>query len=246
MNQINKISINVPKKENLNFNLFELWDHQKRMLTKCLEIEKTLINTSEPIGILADKPGTGKTFVALSIILSDLKFLENEVNLIVVPQNIFKQWDEAIRSFCDLNKVRYKSFTNYNDITNIYKDESIFKNLDIILTTSLYYHLVSGTINSYNKININRTFFDEIDTINNMIREPIKCKFIWFISASFKENKIGCYSLNNLNNRICLCEDEVINQSLKLKTHSSSGLCRDRPGRSSWTGIRADTTSKTT
>lgn len=210
--EIIKVSLDTPLKESSKFSKFELWDHQKRMLTRCTQIENAMVNTKEPIGILADRPGTGKTFVALSIILNDL----TNVNLIVVPQNIFVQWDEAIQSFCDLNVVRYKSFTTYSDITEIYKDNNIFKNLDIILTTSLYYHLVSGTINSIKSITLNRVFFDEIDTINNMIRDPIDCKFIWFISASFKENKIGCYSLNNISKRICICEDEVIDESIKL------------------------------
>ncbi len=212
-----KVNSQIPSIENLKNTKFELWTHQKKMITRCNQIEQNLKNTNEPIGIMGDKPGTGKTYVALGLILNDLKFSENECNLIVVPQNIFSQWDEAIKNFCDLSKVRYKSFTTYSDITNIYRDNTIFKNVDIILTTSLYYHLVSGTINGMKEINLNRVFFDEIDTINNMIREKINSKFIWFISASFKENKIGCYTLNNLPQRLCICEEKLINDSLNLK-----------------------------
>lgn len=214
--EITKITLSTPKQERPKDSKFELWDHQKRMITRCMEIEnKKQTPDSQPIGIIADKPGTGKTFVALSLILNDL----TDVNLIVVPHNIFKQWDEAIMCFCDVEKIRYKRFTTYADITEIYRDNSMFKNFDIILTTSLYYHLVSGVLFGSKRFKLNRVIFDEIDTINNMIREPIQCKFIWFISASFKENKVGCYELTKttLNENICLCEKVVIDESLRLE-----------------------------
>lgn len=217
MNSIIKVNSATKSANQPNFTKFSLWEHQKKMITKCLQIEESLKNTSSPIGIMADKPGTGKTFAALGLILSNLNLSESQCNLIVVPQNIFKQWDESIQSFCDLSKIRYKSFTTYADITEIYKDNTIFKKLDIVLTTSLYYHLVSGIMNSMKEIHLNRVFFDEIDTINNMIREPIQCKFIWFISASFKENKVGCYKLDQIENRICICEEKLVNESLNLK-----------------------------
>lgn len=216
MTEISKITLSTPKQERAKYSKLELWDHQKRMITRCIEIEnKKQTPHSQPIGIIADKPGTGKTYVALSLILNDL----TDVNLIVVPHNIFKQWDQAIMTFCDLEKVRYKRFTTYSDIIEIYKDNIMLKNFDIILTTSLYYHLVSGVLFGIKRFILNRVIFDEIDTINNMIREPIQCKFIWFISASFKENKVGCYKLTNptLNENICLCEQEVIDESFKLE-----------------------------
>jgi SNF2 family DNA or RNA helicase len=208
-----KVSIKTPISQQPPYSLFPLWEHQKRMVTRCLEIEESLRGTPEPIGIMADKPGTGKTFTALSLILHKRS---SESNIIVVPQNIFEQWNTAIKTFCDLSKIRYKSFTTYSDIAEIYKDKNVFNNLDIILTTSLYYHLVSGSINGL-KIKINRVFFDEIDTIQSMIREPIQCGFIWFISASFKDDKIGCYKLNDISNRMVVCDEEVISRSLNLK-----------------------------
>ncbi len=208
-----KVTSSTPSTEPSSLSLFPLWDHQKRMITRCGEIERKFRNSSEPIGIMADKPGTGKTYVALSLILNSIN--NKETNLIVVPQNIFHQWDDAIRTFCDTSKVRYKSFTTYPDIAEIYKDKTIFDNLDIILTTSLYYHLVSGSVNAL-QIKINRVFFDEIDTIQSMIREPIQCNFIWFISASFKDDKIGCYKLNEIPNRMVLTDEDLVNKSIAL------------------------------
>ena len=40
-----------------------LWDHQLKMLHRCQEIEKT-----EKYGIISDQPGSGKTYVVLSLI----------------------------------------------------------------------------------------------------------------------------------------------------------------------------------
>jgi hypothetical protein len=173
----------------------------------------------ETFGIMADKPGTGKTFVAVSLILSDLKRAQNQCNLIVVPQNIYTQWDKAIRGFCDLEKVRYKTFIDYSEMSKLYADPNMLTSVDILLTTSLYYHMICGTINTLNKtcgLKIGRVFFDEIDTINSMLREPVESNFTWFISASFKGDKIGCYKVDKLFERTCKCEDSVIDASFNL------------------------------
>ena len=220
-----------------------LWEHQKKMLAKCLYIENLFTNVEkqrhlklknipveqraqledipETFGIMADKPGTGKTFVAVSLILSDLRKTTNVCNLIVVPQNIYTQWDDGIKSFCDLENVRYKTFTNYSDISGLYSNPEILKTVDILLTTSLYYHMISGTLNTLNKtcgLQIGRVFFDEIDSINSMLREPVQSNFTWFISASFKGDKIGPYKLDKAAERTCKCEDAVIDASFNLKT----------------------------
>jgi superfamily II DNA or RNA helicase len=188
---------------------FPLWEHQKAMLYKCLQIEK-----KSHIGVLADKPGTGKTFVVLSLVLQTIS--SNPCNLIVVPQNIFSQWDSSIKSFCDLTKINYVSFTNYSDISNLYMDTKVLKDKHMILTTSLYYHLVTGIINNIG-VKISRVFFDEIDSINSMLREPIKSNYVWFVSASFDKNKIGCYTIDSLEDKLCICEDFLIEKSIPLK-----------------------------
>jgi SNF2 family DNA or RNA helicase len=219
---------------------FPLWEHQKKMLAKCLQIEdkfnelessrkkSTAVNNAQEIndvpqtfGIMGDKPGTGKTLAAIALILSDLRKNTNVCNLIVVPQNIFSQWDNAIKSFCDLDKVRYKTFTNYEDISKLYASPDVLKTADILLTTSLYYHMISGTLNTLNKtcgLKIGRVFFDEIDSINSMLREPVGSNFTWFISASYKGDKIGPYKLDKPADRTCKCEEAVIDASFNLKT----------------------------
>ncbi len=46
-----------------------LKDHQRSLVRRCLNIEKSYINTpTENYGILSDKPGAGKTYVVLSLL----------------------------------------------------------------------------------------------------------------------------------------------------------------------------------
>ena len=228
------ITINSPEIGTPENSLIPLWSHQKKMVYRCLQIESSfnqlehlrkqkrnpmVEDIPETFGIMADKPGTGKTYVAVSLILSDLKRSQNQCNLIVVPQNIYTQWDKAIRAFCDLEKVRYKTFIDYSEMSKLYADPNMLTNVDILLTTSLYYHVICGTINTLNKtcgLKIGRVFFDEIDTINSMLREPVESNFTWFISASFKGDKIGCYKVDKLLERTCKCEDKVIDASFNL------------------------------
>jgi len=66
--------------------------HQLAMLQRCKDIE--LLNKG--YGIMADKPGAGKTFVMLSLVLNDQ---QKELSIVVVPNNIYNQWIESIKSF---------------------------------------------------------------------------------------------------------------------------------------------------
>lgn len=218
------ITVKSPSANQPQHSSIPLWEHQKKMLYRCLSIEQQCKqlqgDTPQTFGIMGDKPGTGKTNVALSLILSDLTPNKNECNLIVVPHNIYTQWDSSIRNFCDLQKVKYHGFIDYGEISKLYADPSILNSVDILLTTSLYYHTICGTINTLNKTNgltIGRVFFDEIDTLSSMLREPVQSKFTWFISASFKVDKMGCYKIDHVPIRICKCEDSVIDASFDLK-----------------------------
>jgi SNF2 family DNA or RNA helicase len=221
------LTLASPTAEQSRLSKTPLWPHQKRMLYRCLDIEKVFKNGEEydgnpqSFGIMADKPGTGKTFVVVSLILSDLhnNTGQKQCNLIVVPQNIYTQWDREIKRFCDVDKVKYKTFVDYADISALYAKPEVLADQDIILTTSLYYHMISGTINTLNKtcgLTIGRVFFDEIDSINSMLREPIESNFTWFVSASFRGDKIGCYNVDRLNERACKCEDSLIDSSFNL------------------------------
>jgi hypothetical protein len=146
---------------------------------------------------MSDKPGTGKTYVILSLILSNLNI---GPNIIVVPQNVFDQWDLEINKFCDLNKIKYYKLNTYNDTMLMFSNPKIIADWDIILVTPLYYYQLTSSIIRLRMV-IGRVFYDEIDTIDTLLKEPLPCTFTWFVSASFRDNKIGCYEMNP--NDIC-------------------------------------------
>jgi len=193
-----------------NINI-KLKTHQLAMLKKCKEIENN--NT---FGIMSDKPGTGKTYVILSLIY-DSKLL-NKTNIIIVPQNIYTQWIMSIENFS--KNLSYKKFTDYENIITLYNDPKVLIENDIILTTSSFYHIIATTLNSLN-IRINRIFFDEIDSISNIISTKINSDFIWFVSASFNINFLGYYGNKldeiDINNITCKCNNDFIDSNIFLE-----------------------------
>jgi superfamily II DNA or RNA helicase len=117
-----------------------LKDHQLAIINRCIEIENNNICN---LGIMSDKPGTGKTFAILGLIY----YSQKKTNIIVVPQNIILQWCEAINTFSN-GKLKYKKFINYNDILDLYNENTKLFEYDILITTSLYYNLIATTVQS--------------------------------------------------------------------------------------------------
>jgi hypothetical protein len=164
-----------------------LMPHQLAMLYRCLEIEETndvsiTIRDRQrkqmryKLGVLADLPGSGKTYVILSLIMMDY----NSINIVVVPQNIYSQWDDAIKTFCG-GMVTYTKFITYNDVSALYFNPSVL-NSQIILTTPMYYNVIIDALQG--KRRISRIFIDEIDSVKSMISHRNVCDMLWFISAS--------------------------------------------------------------
>ena len=208
---VNLLSFDSEIDENpKNINI-KLKKHQLAMLKKCKEIENN--NT---FGIMSDKPGTGKTYVILSLIY-DSKF-SNKTNIIIVPQNIYSQWTMSIENFS--KNLSYKKFINYENIIALYNDPKVLIENDIILTTSSFYHIIATTLNSLN-IRINRIFFDEIDSISNIISTKINSDFIWFVSASFNVNFLGYYGNKldeiDINKITCKCNNDFIDSNIFLE-----------------------------
>ena len=215
---INYNSLKIEHPENINITLK---DHQLAMINRCLEIEKfKLIN----IGIMNDKPGAGKTYAILGLIL-----ISNEKNnLIIIPQNLLDQWLNSIHQFSDI--LKYKVIKNYSDILNFYQDDNILNNdYHIILTTSLFYHSLSTTIND-KFFQFNRVFFDEIDSISNIVIDKVNSKFTWFISASFHLNEIGIYDIDEETSKYitCKCDDDYIDEMFLMENYNCYKIiCRN-------------------
>ena len=111
----------------------KLKPHQLAMLHKSLEIEKK--NT---LCVMKDKPGSGKTYVVLSM-LNELKKnnIKNKektkVNVIIVPHNIYFQWMYSIERLT--NNLSYIKFVEYEHLLNLYNHPEDLYEKDIMLVS---------------------------------------------------------------------------------------------------------------
>ena len=90
------------KKLEINDNPFKkkLKSHQETLLYKVLETDEKNSFSNLPFGLISDKPGSGKTYVILSMIYYSTNFFNSKgINLIVVPNVIFNQWQNSIENF---------------------------------------------------------------------------------------------------------------------------------------------------
>ena len=190
--------------------------HQLAMLKKCKDIE----SLNYKYGILADKPGAGKTYVLLSMILCDAV---KGLNIIVVPQNIYTQWIEAIQAFSD--DLTFTTYVNYEDISSLYYVPELPK-CDIIITTALYYNIVADSLSSSttSKMIVKRVILDEIDSIDKCVQKKIDCEMMWLVSASYAKERIETTlsSQNGIDLSIeqevtCKCEEDFVSESFALE-----------------------------
>ena len=191
-----------------------LKNHQLAMLKKCKDIEALNYH----YGILADKPGSGKTYVLLSLILCDAE-KEKGLNIIVVPQNIYTQWIEAVKNFS--TELTFVTYVNYEDISSLYYVPELPK-CDIIITTTLYYNIVADSLNASPNLFAKRLILDEIDSIDRIIQKNIPCEMLWLVSASYAkdrvENTLAHTSIDISHEPAvtCKCEESFVNMSFAL------------------------------
>jgi SNF2 family DNA or RNA helicase len=224
---------------NLTNNPFKvkLKPHQEALLYKVLDIDEKGSYSNMPYGVMSDKPGSGKTYVVLGLIYFAIKHLKSKgANIIVVPHNIYTQWVSSIEKLLG-NKLTYKLLLEYSDINLLYTNPSMIYDNDIILTTSLYYDVFASTVKAMG-LNVRRVFFDEADTIKNLLAHPMPCGITWFISASIKRvfdsksntAQIGSFKLhlNQLLANECYCLPEFVDSNIVLpKPNVELFKCRD-------------------
>lgn len=208
--------------------LVSLMPHQKAMMYQMVVIENVVKGTSNPYAMMSDKPGAGKTFAVLAFIyfIDKVVFKKHHVNLIVVPYNICSQWKESMLRLFGPSEVvlKYKVITEYSEMMSLYVEPEALLGYDILLTTSLYFDNIAGTINSLN-LKLKRVFFDEADTIKGLLKTPLTCPMTWFISASMQslfgkqDNvSIGNYSLSlqHFTKYDVRCDPAFVNENIIL------------------------------
>lgn len=200
-----------------------LKDHQLAMLYKCIEIEKvgkpvSLDKQKQKIGIMRDTPGSGKTYVVLSLIMMSPK---DSINVIVVPENIYTQWEQAIQHFCGQD-AEYARFVTYADVSSLYYRSSSIRT-NIVLTTPLYFNVIVDSLQG-NCSQIERVFIDEIDSVSRMLRYNDVFGMLWFVSASFKPSSLKSLRFNehdidqegSLDDLTCCCNESFVKLCFSL------------------------------
>lgn len=195
---INNDDLEVAQPEMINI---KLKPHQLKLIYRCLELEKNnisdnniIINTS--MGIIGDSVGSGKSYVILSIIASNKdnnntlnllatvplftiyktinsNLIYKDINILVVPHNIFTQW----KGYINNTNFSVECIYNIKQFNNIQFDKQI-----ILLSSSLY-NKFADLVNNNNYI-FTRIFYDEADSIKIPNCKEIKSYFYWFVTSS--------------------------------------------------------------
>jgi DNA polymerase III delta prime subunit len=235
-----------------------LWDHQKAMLARCKKIEENpryakpiIVNdsqysldnstgmrnlptiTSSPIGVMNDPPGCGKTYAILALLAES-----KGQNIIIVPQNIFFQWKEAIQRMFPpaTSAVKCKFVNSYEDIMSMYRTvhhlSNPLKEYTVILMNDVFADMFAKSVND-TKAEIERLIIDEIDSVQNRMHTPIHAKHIWLVSASFVHQDgiaVGPYLIESkdIANVFCRCDPRFVEKSIHLEPPTTETIvCED-------------------
>jgi SNF2 family DNA or RNA helicase len=199
------------------------------------------------IGILADKVGSGKSYTILALIASGIKpsvaenisntyakghfvlvqkqkmFEKKDVNIIVIPHGLVKQWRNYIETFS--KNLRYFLVNKQTSIENLM---SRIDDLDIILVTGTFYKQVRGLFYN-NNFKATRVIFDEVDSTNTPSAHFLACDFMWLVTASYKNILFPVQKINidrrNLSNSHVVSNGIYNNQFIKrLFIHVSTTM----------------------
>jgi len=208
-------------------------------------------------GIIACKVGSGKSFIALAIIIRNPLLNFNRMvsshynsgcfsfkkvnttnytvstNIILVPHNLFHQWQEYLTKVTNLDVIYISSKITFDKFALTASNSENFENLTtnkVYLISAKQWNNFAEVWNTYIKKKVSRIFVDEVHSINlpNSIR--IKANFLWFITSSvnditnhrnygFIRDTIENY--NMLDGQLCNFtkiknKDDYIDSSLRL------------------------------
>ena len=202
-----------------------LFPHQQATLHAMVKSEKKQRGTF----VLDDKPGTGKSFSLLALILRDkLKQLktgnEQKTTLLVIPLSIHQQWLTYIQDFSD--QLTVYSLMYLGDINRLHVDSSILFDYDILITTPSFYAPITEAVSSLS-YTFHRAIIDEIDSVAFYMEKPVPAHTIWLVSASAKSTESGFYSEHAKKNSIS-CDPDFIRESITLPDPNTViHRCRD-------------------
>jgi len=208
-------------------------------------------------GIIACKVGSGKSFVALAIIIRNPLLNFNRMvsshynsgcfsfkkvntinytvstNVILVPHNLFHQWQEYLTNVTSLDVIYISSKITFDKFALNAPSSENFESLTsnkVYLISAKQWNNFAEVWNTNIKKKVSRIFVDEVHSINlpNSIR--IKANFLWFITSSVNDiNNHRNYGFirdtienyNMLDGQLCNYtkiknRDDYIDSSLRL------------------------------
>ena len=188
--------------------------HQLALLQKCITREQKYIYDLQSskydslytdVGVISDKVGSGKSYVILSLIMQDIdprenrsisvtygigshftmnnkpiEYTDKDANIIVISHLLIKQWCSYVDSFCP--QLTYCCINTKKSLESF--DESV-DNTKLIICTGFMYKQLRAKF-YINDWRCKRIFFDEVDTSNTPCAHYLPAKFIWFVTASYK------------------------------------------------------------
>jgi hypothetical protein len=228
-------------------NTIRLWPHQEAMLHRIRQIEKAgyMCKTEHTeasaarymdkrdvpksfdvcLGVMNDPPGSGKTYAILTHIRTDTT---TGPTIIIVPQNIYGQWRESIELIfkTQLNKCKFS--TTYADIMDMYGNPESVERYKVILLLDSFSEAYLKVLND-NKIPICRIVVDEIDIMDKFVCSSVNTKFVWLMSASYKDQpRLGPYFIGDHTKVVCKCDSNFVQKSLNLpEPITTTILCDD-------------------
>jgi SNF2 family DNA or RNA helicase len=192
----------------------ELYTHQKTLLAAAMDLERkkfTGIKCDEHshlytnFGILADRVGSGKSLVALSLVkhiipdereiqtihrgddVAMIKYITpNNKNrrvktaLFIIPHSLMGQWEDYVTRDTTLNVMFCRRKKEACDPTIV----NFIDTVDAIFVTSTMYKFFDENVKPA-QYHWSRIFIDEADSIQSPIYPEIGANFIWLITASY-------------------------------------------------------------
>jgi hypothetical protein len=218
---VDELTEDDPKAEQPENIKIVLKSHQLTLLNKCIQYENEKIKLKDfprlaehvnetdyfytKMGVIADRVGSGKSYVILSLILSnDIVNRDNtmvkscgmnnvifyfkdaktiiKTNLLVIPHNLCSQWEKYIKTYSD--RINYKLINKAKIIDNLIESETDISEYDLIVVTGTFFNRFTRLVKEKN-VKLQRIFFDEIDNLNIPGCGDLEANFFWFVTASY-------------------------------------------------------------
>jgi hypothetical protein len=183
--------------------------HQLSLLKRCMDYENESIDVvpnvcklSTRIGIIADKTGSGKSNVILSLLFNNLVSRNDQINIksfgmnkailhikdplkpiktsvLAIPHNLVNQWNDYVGLYSD----NFKFITVCNKKTYEKLESSSLQEFDLVIVTCKFLSKLTLKLRELD-VKVSRVIYDEVDSMN-LSSIDIKSSFTWFVTASF-------------------------------------------------------------